>query len=60
MPKYSVKIGEIHLVATRPITEEERVRAIQQFIADWHLGTSPDGLDIMGLINVETLSLRKR
>lgn len=60
MPKYAVKVGEIHLEADRPITEEERIRAVQHIIADWPLGTSPDGLTYMGKINVETVRLRRR
>lgn len=29
MPQYAVKIGEIHLVSNKPITPEERERAIR-------------------------------
>jgi hypothetical protein len=60
MPMYSVKVGEIHLVADRPITEEERVRAVQHIIADIHIGKTPDGLDYIGKMNVETFRLTRR
>ena len=60
MAMYSIKIGEIHLCADRPITEEERVRAIQHIIADIGMGKSPDGLDYVGKINIETVRLTRR
>jgi hypothetical protein len=60
MSMYSVKVGEIHVCADRPITDEERVRAIQHIIADIHIGTTPDGLDYIGKMNVEAVRLTRR
>lgn len=32
MARYAIKIGEIHVVSDKPITDEERSRAVQDFM----------------------------
>jgi hypothetical protein len=61
MAMYSIKIGEIHLQSDAPITEEQRIRAVNCMSVDgYFICASPDGLDIMGTVNVETVRLRQR
>jgi len=61
MPMFSVKLGEIHLCADRAITDEERTRALSALSAQgFFICTSPDGLDVMGKPNVDTVRLIRR
>lgn len=62
MAMFSVKIGEIHLQSEEPISPEQRDRAIAELDAasDLKIATTSDGLDVVGLVNVETVRLTRR
>jgi hypothetical protein len=61
MPRYSVKIGEIHLRSDKPITDEQRnfaVTALRGHELDMY--DLADGSKVVGLVNVETVQLTRR